>query len=65
MAESGSLYVTLFSNAYQDTFKKNPHASYTVDLERPVELGSGCDKWEVGCTNTRIRNTSLDVRGGQ
>jgi hypothetical protein len=48
MAESGSFYVTLFSNASQDTFKRNTHAAYTIDLARPVDLGSGGDRWEVG-----------------
>lgn len=48
MAEDGSFYVTLFSNASQETFKKNTHAAYTVNLARPVDLGSGGDRWEVG-----------------
>ena len=49
MAEQGggSFYVTLFSNASQDTFRMNTHAAYTVNLAQPVDFGS-CDRWEVG-----------------
>jgi hypothetical protein len=40
-------YVTLFSNASQKMYPSNKIAAFTINLARPIELGTNV-KWEVG-----------------
>jgi len=46
-ADSKHFYVTLFCNASTNLYGVNTIATFTAELERPIELGSN-DKWEAG-----------------
>lgn len=41
-------YVTLLSDSAQDLYPNNTIAAFQTQLAKPLDLGSGDDKWEVG-----------------
>jgi len=61
-------YVTLFSNVSQSLYPKNTISEFTVELPRPIELGTN-DEWEVALceisypTNTVGTLISVEVVG--